>query len=94
MATYQKKPVQVEAYQWTGVPGDTNHPQWALDAIAEGRIRFGRTFLSGARQMSVTTLEGDLEAIPGDYIIRGVAGEIYPCKCHIFDQTYELVCTA
>jgi hypothetical protein len=41
--------------------------------------------------MKLKTLEGDHEASYGDYIIKGVAGEFYPCKAKIFEQTYEPV---
>lgn len=39
----------------------------------------------------ISTLEGDMKALPGDYIIRGVSGEFYPCKPDIFEKTYEPV---
>jgi hypothetical protein len=39
----------------------------------------------------IRTLEGDMLAMPDDYIIKGVAGEFYPCKLDIFTQTYEAV---
>lgn len=39
--------------------------------------------------MVITTLEGAMEAMPGDYIIKGVKGEFYPCKPDIFAATYE-----
>lgn len=39
----------------------------------------------------ISTLEGDMKALPGDYIIKGVSGEFYPCKPDIFDKTYERV---
>jgi hypothetical protein len=42
-------------------------------------------------EMLIDTLEGKMLALPGDYIITGVAGEVYPCKPHIFLATYEEV---
>jgi hypothetical protein len=42
-------------------------------------------------RVKVKTLEGNMWANVGDYVIRGVAGEFYPCKQEIFEQTYELV---
>ncbi len=42
-------------------------------------------------RMEIKTLEGDMVANPGDYIIKGVKGEIYPCKPDIFELTYEEV---
>lgn len=41
--------------------------------------------------LNIKTLEGDILASLNDYIIRGVAGELYPCKPDIFNQTYELI---
>lgn len=43
------------------------------------------------RPMVIHTLEGDLTAQPGDYIITGIAGEQYPCRADIFEETYEEV---
>ena len=43
------------------------------------------------REMRIETLEGVVVASPGDYIVTGVAGEVYPCKPDIFEQTYEEV---
>ena len=42
-------------------------------------------------ELTISTLEGDMKAMPGDYIITGVKGEQYPCKPDIFEATYELV---
>ena len=42
------------------------------------------------KEMIIHTLEGNLKADPGDYIITGVNGEKYPCKPEIFEKTYEL----
>jgi hypothetical protein len=43
------------------------------------------------KQMTIRTLEGDMKAEPGDWIITGVNGEQYPCKPEIFDKTYEQI---
>lgn len=43
--------------------------------------------------LMIRTLEGDMRVSPGDYVIRGVQGEFYPCKPNIFAQTYELIPT-
>lgn len=43
------------------------------------------------KEMIIRTLEGDMKALVGDYIITGVHGELYPCKPDIFEETYELV---
>ena len=79
MAKYRKKPVVIEAIQWHG---DTR----ALTLFLGGSGRF----YFDAKSLIIPTLEGDMRASLGDYIIRGVAGEFYPCKPDIFDKTYEL----
>lgn len=75
MAKYRKKPVVIEAF--SNVP-DATVPEW-FDLRG---ITLGAT-------IKIATLEGIMEAAPGDYIIRGVKGEIYPCKPDIFVATYE-----
>jgi hypothetical protein len=61
-------------------------PDWLADAVASGRIRpHGR---GGAQ---IETLEGLLTASPGDWIIRGVKGELYSCKPDVFALTYDSV---
>ena len=77
--TYRKKPVVVEAVQWTG----ENHAEMCefIDPeVFEIIPRVG---------LVIHTLEGDHHASPGDYIIKGVNGEFYPCKPDIFAKTYE-----
>ena len=76
---YRKKPVVVEAVQWTG----KNHVEMCefIDwEVLEIRPKEG---------LIIHTLEGDHHASPGDYIIKGVNGEFYPCKPDIFSKTYE-----
>ena len=77
--TYRKKPVVVEAVQWTG----ENHAEMCefIDPeVFEIIPHVG---------LVIHTLEGDHHASPGDYIIKGVNGEFYPCKPDIFAKTYE-----
>ena len=75
---FRKKLVVIEAVRWTG------HND------AEMR-RFVPIHVGGplAGQYHIRTLEGALFATPGDWIIKGVAGEFYPCKPDIFEKTYE-----
>ena len=76
---YRKKPVVVEAVQWTG----ENHAEMCefIDPeVFEIKPKEG---------LIIHTLEGDHHASPGDYIIKGVNGEFYPCKPDIFAKTYE-----
>ena len=87
MAKYRKKPVVVEAIQFT------------QDNFKEVHIftnRLAHNFgIQDSKTMIATciipTLEGDHIATEGDYIIKGVQGEFYPCKPDIFEQTYEMV---
>lgn len=75
---YRKKPVVVEAVQWKG----NNHKE-VID-FAENKIWF-----DALGNIWIATLEGDMVAKKGDYIIKGVQGEYYPCKLDIFAETYE-----
>jgi hypothetical protein len=93
---YRKKPVIINAFQWTGRPDQTEDPEWIVDAIKRKEVWFetGRDnpFLdAGECRMVIKTLEGNHIANVGDYIIQGVKGEIYPCKPDIFEMTYDKI---
>lgn len=77
---YRKKPVVIEAFRFTY----DEVPDWwrARSDIKIDALNFSAI---------IPTLEGDLRANRGDWIIKGVNGEIYPCKPDIFEKTYELV---
>ena len=82
MAKFRKKPVVIDAIQWAGnfdalrdFVGDAEDVLW----------------LNGDGTVDVPTLEGMMIAKRGDWIIRGVEGEFYPCKRAIFEATYEKV---
>jgi hypothetical protein len=79
---YRKKPVVIEAYQ----PFNGTMPLWFEKALESGKVR---ELVSGG--FTVETLEGDMHANPGDFIIQGINGELYPCKPDIFAKTYEKV---
>lgn len=83
MAKYRKKPVVIEARQ-LGVDYDED---CEIVSWSGGRA-VGEDYGPDAL-MVIPTLEGDLVAVAGDWIIKGVAGEFYPCKPAIFDATYE-----
>ena len=87
---YIKKPVVIEAFKWTGDINQEEDPLWAIQAIKIGAIWFEN---KGTKEcfMVIRTLEGNMKANKGDYIIKGVKHEIYPCKPDIFEMTYELV---
>ena len=87
MAKYRKKPVVIDAIQWTG------------ENLGQCKIFLGDSFagaltekrIGGKRDLLVQTLEGKVMASKGDYLIRGIQGEYYPCKPDIFSATYEAV---
>ena len=77
---YREKPVVVEAFRWED---GESLPGWLCNAVALGRVE-----VVGGR-LRIRTLEGEMEAAPGDWVIRGVKGELYPCKHDVFTATYE-----
>ncbi len=84
---FRKRPVVVDAWPVAALWGTTERavPKLLRDAIDAGIIvGFDRAF--GA---DIKTPEGTMRAAPGDYIIRGIKGEFYPCKPDIFHATYE-----
>nr|DAF40280.1 MAG TPA: PGDYG protein [Caudoviricetes sp.] len=85
---YRKRPVVIEAFQWIGGPEQEDDPEWIIEAIKSKMAWFENAGTPDVKFM-IRTLEGVHEASVGDYIIRGVAGEIYPCKPDIFLATYE-----
>jgi hypothetical protein len=90
---FRKKPVVVEAFLWTGGPDQTEDPEWIIEAIKRKEVWFkneyDNTNTAIECHMYIKTLEGNHMANTGDYIIKGVKGEIYPCKPDIFQLTYE-----
>ena len=85
---YRKKPVVVEAVQFTGDFGNIEKLiQWSNKQVWQNTSGFGE-FLG---TLSINTLEGVMTASKGDFIIKGVQGEFYPCKPDIFEKTYEEV---
>jgi len=86
MAKFKKKPVVIEAFQWTGGPDQTEDPTWIVEAIKRGDVYYQG---GDTPYLTIETLEGKMRANLGDWIIRGVNGEIYPCKPDIFLKTYE-----
>lgn len=88
MSKFRKKPVVIEAFLWTGAAHAGEYPRWAWSALKSGKM-----YYQGGDEpyLTIETLEGKMRANPGDYIIKGVKGEIYPCKPDIFEATYEPV---
>lgn len=81
---YRKKPVVIEAVQWTG-----DNVQEVLNFSSDGSRWIMHE--GGGTDLFIDTLEGQMKASRGDYIIKGVCGECYPCKPDIFEKTYEMV---
>lgn len=82
MAKFRKKPVVIEAIVYSGINGD------AIKRFTQGGCYLDITN-SNAPRFMIRTLEGEHIASVGDYIIKGVKGEFYPCKPDIFAATYE-----
>lgn len=81
MTKYRKKPIVIEAFRL----GDhsTPYPEWFNPEC--------RYTNKDGEQAMINTLEGSMNAKEGDYIIKGIKGELYPCKADIFEASYEEV---
>jgi hypothetical protein len=90
MAMFRKKPVVIEAWQFTP-ENCARPPSWVKGRWEKGRVENGIVTLSkdGEDLLFIDTLEGTMSAHVGDWIIKGVKGELYPCKPDIFAATYE-----
>ena len=87
MAKFRKKPVEIEAvkftrHNWDEIKSFTNYAAYTL--TIEERI-------NGIATCIIPTLEGHHIATEGDWIIKGIKGEFYPCKPDIFAATYDAV---
>lgn len=90
---YRKKPLVIEAVQYTG----DNKPQIGADFKAWGLNdwHFGHYDMQHKScELVIKTLEGEMVCEIGDWIIKGIKGEFYPCKTDIFDATYDEVIDA
>ena len=81
MKKYRKKPIVIDAIKYDG--DNFNEIVYNFPEITCG--------LWKGKALDIKTLEGIMKAQPGDYIIKGVKGEFYPCKPDIFEMTYEEV---
>ena len=100
---YRKKPVVIEAYQLTPLRYNLfsngamlpKAPSWIKEALKKKSTELGCLFVSSDINMNycmrISTLEGNHQVRPNDWIIKGVKGELYPCKPDIFEVTYEAV---
>ena len=81
---YKKKPVVIEAFKY-------DVPDWAVDAYEKGIMHYGALKPDDPPcELLIDTLEGIHHVSVGDYVIKGIAGELYPCKPDIFEESYEL----
>jgi hypothetical protein len=78
---FRKKPVVIEAFQY----GQASRYDWFWDKVTINEI------ITQSDHCLIHTLEGTMRGEVGDWIIKGVKGEIYPCKPDIFEATYEAV---
>ena len=84
---YRKKPVIIEAVRYLGgiAFAGVEIPDWLREAFKNNTMHWVKD------ELYIKTLEGDHHVSDGDYVIRGVQGELYPCKPDIFEMTYEPV---
>lgn len=84
---YRKKPVVIEAMQFCGtVSGIAEISKWMKKDLTWNEDMF---LTDDSIELFIQTLEGNMKAKKGDYIIKGIANEFYPCKPEIFEKTYE-----
>ncbi len=92
MTQYRKKPVVIEAEQLPLVrDADIDHQANIMGWMNDGGFVAKEDIVIDELGWKIVTLEGTMQADWGDWIIKGVQGEFYPCKPDIFDKTYELV---
>jgi hypothetical protein len=84
MPKYVKRPVEVEAVQWTG-----KNKEEILKFCTKGYLQYSNEKLEA--ELKIQTLEGLMTATTGDYIIKGIIGEFCPCRESIFLETYNKV---
>ena len=92
---YRKRPVVIEAVRWTGMNSEE------ISLFVNKELKYyvdenrSTAYIAGQGPpicvIEIPTLEGVMKALSGDYIIKGVNGEFYPCKPDIFEKTYEPV---
>jgi hypothetical protein len=88
---YIKRPIVIEAFRY----GHHDKPEWFnMNLHIEHQTAFFHKDKNAYEYLEpfimIQTLEGAMRACLGDYIIKGIAGEIYPCKAEIFNELYDL----
>ena len=87
---YRKKPIIVEAIQWDGTVAGMIKIKSSFKELKDSLLSCNYT-TGSVIHWSICTLEGRHVVSEGDYIIKGIEGEFYPCKPDIFEKTYEPV---
>lgn len=95
---FTKKPVRIEARQLVGTAAEMfsvyqwveENTQGSFDPLSD-KVPASGVSISPEGFMLIATLEGVMQAKPGDWIIKGVNGEFYPCKPDIFEKTYDAI---
>lgn len=82
---YRKKPVVIEAMHLSNPSTPDEIAEWCGGKVVDNHQMGNKIYVI------IKTLEGDMKANYGDYIIKGVKNEFYPCKSDVFEATYELV---
>ena len=85
---FKKKPVVIEAIQWDGTKSGKNKITDKFTDLTTAS-QAGHLFKDEMTEWSIYTLEGRMFVSKGDWIIKGVKGEYYPCKPDIFEMTYD-----
>jgi hypothetical protein len=91
---YRKKPVIIEAYQLVETEYSVREAirfAFGLDSMSDNEMEIMFAIAHQNGGLFIETLEGTMKAEFGDYIIKGIKGEFYPCKPDVFEATYELV---
>lgn len=83
---YRKKPVEIEAFEFTGDRFELQRWMKTVNVYSPD-VKYD----PNTDVLKIPTLEGDMTASKGDYIICGIKGEFYPCKPDIFNETYEKI---
>ena len=82
MARYKTKPCEIEAFQFYV----DDMPDWFTEALIRNEVKI---YNIDEAHCLIETLEGTMRGDVGDYIIKGLKGELYPCKPDVFEKKYE-----
>lgn len=86
MASYRTKPCVIEAFKFDPSAKAADLPEWGWKLLGHYPERFN----AETGEWKIHTLEGVMTARPGDYIVKGLIDEVYPCKAEAFEKKYEL----